>query len=117
LNAVSTAVVSGFLELMGPWLSRNFDLWQKKGRIKVPMLRKSDLIGFEPCLATRAHYSLSSDSIPSQHDYGDYDDVKNDDENGGSDDGIEDDLSGPWCRPLQPFQMTMPGDSPQHVAF
>jgi proton-coupled amino acid transporter len=72
------------------------------------------LVGFEPLPPLPEHDTASLDSIPSQHDYGDYDDVKNE-ENGGSDDGMEDDLSRTMVSSVTTFfpEMTMPGDSPQ----
>jgi hypothetical protein len=101
------------LELMGPWLSRNM-IFGKKAGLGADVAEESDLLGFEPLPPLPEHDTASLDSIPSQHDYGDYDDVKND-ENGDSDDGMEDDLSRTMVSSVTTFfpEMTMPGDSPQ----
>jgi hypothetical protein len=119
-TAVSISILLTFplqlfpaLELMGPWLARS-KFFGKKAGLGADVAEESDLIGFEPLPPLPEHDTASLDSIPSQHDYGDYDDVKNDEEDGGSDDGIEDDLSRTMVSSVTTMfpEMTMPGDSP-----
>jgi hypothetical protein len=98
------------LELMGPWFSRTVVGGKKIGD---DVEEETDLAGFEPLPPLPEHDTASLDSIPPQHDYGDYDNVKND-ETGDSDDGVEDDLSRTMASSVITFfpEMTMPGDSP-----